>query len=191
MVYASAMNIVKSDLTLIKKTNIPRQLNKINSLIENALTGCTVALNNQMMQILKINKCPKNIVMHDAWVYLTAAFLGGIYYDASSYIMYRQHAGNVVGYKNNFTKRILMALKNRRIKKEAKNNFFKQSIEFYNKYEMHLKSEDKKLCEEYIRSLRNSGLEGVRFIMRKKFISNGGIMITLMILFKTMIGYGV
>lgn len=67
-----------------------------NALIENIVTGCTTVFNNKLRQMV-ISELPRFTTMHDRWMYLIATCFGKIYYDETSYMLYRQHGDNAVG----------------------------------------------------------------------------------------------
>lgn len=68
--------------------------------------GCTVAFNRKLLDIIKNHKLPKNIVMHDLYLYRVCLAIDGVViHDSDSYIYYRQHESNVIGITNsNFKK---------------------------------------------------------------------------------------
>lgn len=189
-VYASTLNIASSTLVVAKKTEIPRYMGKKNALIENVLTGCTVAVNNRMMKILKTRVNVEHIVMHDAWVYLVGSYLGNIYFDDDSYILYRQHESNVVGYKNNIMIRLLLFIKKQFRPGKNKTNFYMQSICFYKLYGEFLSIQDRILIVKYIHSVKVGGIRGACMLFKEGYKSNIGLMVTMIIYFKTLIGYG-
>lgn len=71
-----------------------------NALLENVVTGCTVVMNKSLRDIV-IVRLPEFTMMHDRWLYLTAACFGTVLYDETPHICYRQHGGNVVGTNSN------------------------------------------------------------------------------------------
>ena len=72
--------------------------------------GCTMVFNKELMDIVKANQ-PKIIVAHDVWFYELAAVLGVLYYDGSSYIQYRQHDNNQLGYDKYFWEKFSRRIK--------------------------------------------------------------------------------
>ena len=66
------------------------------------------ALRNLYLQ-LNIGDISKSIVMHDWFFLLLARCSGDVLYDKNSYLLYRQHANNVVGIKSG----VLSIFKNR------------------------------------------------------------------------------
>ena len=67
-----------------------------NALVQNICTGCTCVFNKKLYESIK-NNIPNKIIMHDWWLYLVATAFGKVIYDKKSYILYRQHEGNVHG----------------------------------------------------------------------------------------------
>ena len=66
-------------------------------LISTAAPGCTMVFNRALLLLLK-EYMPKYLTMHDSWTLQVCAAVGGtVIYDDDSYILYRQHVGNVIG----------------------------------------------------------------------------------------------
>lgn len=72
--------------------------------------GCTMVFSKEMMDIVKSNP-PKIVVAHDVWFYELAAVLGTLYYDGNSYIQYRQHENNQLGYDKYFWEKLSRRMK--------------------------------------------------------------------------------
>ncbi|MCH5268892.1 MAG: glycosyltransferase family 2 protein [Lachnospiraceae bacterium] len=64
-------------------------------LMENKLIGCTILFNRSLKNLL--SDIPDSLRMHDWWIALIASALGRIIYLDEPLLLYRQHAGNVVG----------------------------------------------------------------------------------------------
>jgi glycosyltransferase involved in cell wall biosynthesis len=64
-------------------------------LVENVVTGCTILMNRALAKLAF--PAPDHILMHDIWLGLVAACFGHIDYITEPTILYRQHAGNIVG----------------------------------------------------------------------------------------------
>lgn len=58
--------------------------------------GCTCVFNKALRNMMTQNR-PSSVFAHDYWVYLSAIYLGDVYYDPNSYMLYRQHSSNAVG----------------------------------------------------------------------------------------------
>lgn len=72
------------------------------TMCQNKATGCTMVWNKQLQKMLsEKNRRPSkellNRRIHDVWVSMVAGVTGKIIYDPNGYILYRQHANNVVG----------------------------------------------------------------------------------------------
>ncbi|MGN0243712.1 MAG: glycosyltransferase family 2 protein [Lachnospiraceae bacterium] len=72
-----------------------------NALLENICYGCTIVINQRMLEIVTAHR-PQNAIMHDWWMYMTATCFGKVVYDTNSYLLYRQYDGNVVGTKGTY-----------------------------------------------------------------------------------------
>lgn len=68
-------------------------------LFQNFVTGCTILFNRNLKE--KVIPFPQDIVMHDWWLALASSFWGIIGYINQPTVLYRQHANNQVGAKNN------------------------------------------------------------------------------------------
>ncbi|MCM3338830.1 glycosyltransferase family 2 protein [Paenibacillus sp. MER TA 81-3] len=75
-----------------------RRTSFFNALVENVAVGATIMINRPAIDLIKVKPPhPKNIVMHDWWVYLVVSAFGKVVYDKEESIYYRQHQNNVVG----------------------------------------------------------------------------------------------
>lgn len=85
--------------------NHPRHLIGFrNAIVQNIATGCTIALNKKSIQLLK-SSMPESLIAHDWWCYLVISAFGEIFYDENSYIKYRQHQNNTIGFNTSIIKR--------------------------------------------------------------------------------------
>lgn len=102
--YCGRLKIVSESLEIISLSDIPgRGPSFQNALVENIATGCTILLNGEAMKlVLKRLPNPKNVCMHDWWVYQLISAFGVVVFDDQPRIMYRQHEMNVVGYSSCF-----------------------------------------------------------------------------------------
>lgn len=94
--YASTLTVTDARLTPVSTTPVPTRLNLACALFENTLTGCTMAFNRALAEQLRRHP-PSDPLMHDWWVYLVAAAIGQIRFDATPTVLYRQHDANTVG----------------------------------------------------------------------------------------------
>ena len=98
LLYYSNLKIVDQDLNFcrLSHSKMRGHKNKYCALTEGFMTGCTGVFNEALAGILR-DHIPEKCSMHDTWIYMTAAFFGKTVYDFYPHIMYRQHAGNVIG----------------------------------------------------------------------------------------------
>jgi glycosyltransferase involved in cell wall biosynthesis len=117
--YASRLAVVDEQLHFIKFTQHPNELSFNSATCENVLTGCTMAFNSAFRSII-LQKLPKQIAMHDWWLYLLATATATLLFDDTPTILYRQHSQNIVGIEStglfNFQERINRFRKNKSIR---------------------------------------------------------------------------
>jgi hypothetical protein len=65
--------------------------------VENIAMGCTIALNQAALDLLRGSRWPRSAIMHDWWCYLVVSAFGRIIYDPQPVLAYRQHGANAVG----------------------------------------------------------------------------------------------
>ena len=92
--------------TIVDKDLITSTLNKVmkreltptfgNAIAQCILQGCSTMINSAMRRELIANM-PIHAITHDWWIYLVATAIGMVYIDPTSYLLYRQHQGNVMG----------------------------------------------------------------------------------------------
>lgn len=67
------------------------------------LLGCTMFFNDELAEIIKINKKNSEMILHDFYMAAVCASIGGnISYDSNPTMKYRQHEKNVVGVSYGF-----------------------------------------------------------------------------------------
>lgn len=104
--YMSAATIVDEDLNFIQLHQIETYNTLENAIIKNEAIGCTEVFNDQMLKVLQMYE-PSFMKMHDSWVCRVAHAIGAyVYVDQHSYILYRQHGDNVLGYKEPKVKKL-------------------------------------------------------------------------------------
>lgn len=101
LLYCSDKQIVGRDLEPLNVTvsRVVRKISFGNALVQNICTGCTAVANRSLIDLIKHcpTENPEYIIMHDWWLYLTAACFGKVYYDQEAHIRYRQHGDNTSG----------------------------------------------------------------------------------------------
>ncbi|UXZ99321.1 glycosyltransferase family 2 protein [Pseudomonas phytophila] len=79
-----------------------------NALVQNIGGGNTMVLNHAARVLLEKAGQNLDVVSHDWWAYLLVTGAGGnVFYDPSPYVMYRQHAGNLVGANSSWRARVI------------------------------------------------------------------------------------
>ena len=68
-------------------------------LLQNIVTGCTVMINRELVNLATVPVKMGSIVMHDHWLALIASFLGKIVFIETPTMLYRQHGDNSCGAK--------------------------------------------------------------------------------------------
>lgn len=84
--------------SMIKSQHIDVRKSALNNLlVQNIVTGCTMAFNRALINILKE---PDIIPVHDWWIAATAAVFGEIKFIDKCTVRYRKHSNNVCGAQN-------------------------------------------------------------------------------------------
>ena len=97
--YLSSMDIVDENLNFIETKYVDGNFCFEGEMIKNFATGCTQVFNKSLKEIIK-SYTPNYIIMHDSWITRVCYAIGGnVIIDKNSYINYRQHQNNVLGYK--------------------------------------------------------------------------------------------
>lgn len=97
MLYCSNLQCVDENLNNLELMRSEfLEFSKTSTLIEPIATGCTMVFNPKAAE-LYISSFNLDVRMHDIWMSQICAFLGSVYYDNNSYILYRQHSSNQIG----------------------------------------------------------------------------------------------
>lgn len=78
------------------------------------ITGCTMMLNRQLVELLTSDIDSSRILMHDWWFALVASAYGKVTYLNKPTISYRQHGDNSVGAYKRSAKKLIRDIKARR-----------------------------------------------------------------------------
>ncbi|MCD3721765.1 glycosyl transferase 2 family protein, partial [Escherichia coli] len=103
LVYCSAYDYVDQNLNFIGRFTSKSNFSPSNLLIENCAPGCTMLINSALREkYLSISAAniSNRVVMHDWLFLLLGLHFGMVIYDRNSYLLYRQHANNVIGKKS-------------------------------------------------------------------------------------------
>jgi glycosyltransferase involved in cell wall biosynthesis len=147
--YCSRTRLVDQDLNFISLGGgISKPVGLKNAVLQNIATGCTIVLNREAIDILKIKKPNiKNIRMHDWWIYQVLSGLGEVIFDNSSYIDYRQHENNVIGSSNGM---VLWVNRLKRFGERDKDEITRQLKEFLQTYNEYLSEDQIDMCREFV-----------------------------------------
>ena len=99
-IYISALEIVDENLKNIATKQVEGNYCFEGEIVKNFATGCTQVFNKTLRdKIKKYN--PTYLIMHDSWITRVCYAIGGnVIIDENTYIQYRQHTNNVLGYKD-------------------------------------------------------------------------------------------
>lgn len=159
--------VVDQNLKIIEKSDFCEYnfYSLESALLGVAPLGCTMVFNKKLLNLLKLHK-PNELRMHDHWVLITCfAFKGKVIADKGKYIMYRQHAENVVGGDTALRKRI----KNYYVSfSQGKCERYLQANEFYNCYNT-LLDNDIKLSILKLLNYKKSTKDKLNLLKDKKY----------------------
>lgn len=176
--YGGKKIIVDSNLNILaQEDDIPNKLTLGSVVTRCKISGCTMIFDNYLREKILEYK-PQNISMHDSWVLKVAKCIGDIYYDKNAYILYRQHANNVVGAKKNFFSRIRISL--RRLVRGKKDFLLPQMAkELYNGYSEYLNSKERKALY-YLANIDKSFKYRIKIVFQN-FIYKDNQVVTLLL----------
>ena len=147
------------------------------------LLGCTMVFNQKLAEIIQKCERPQKVVMHDFYIAVLCAGIGGkIIYDENSYIKYRQHGNNVVGVSNGVADKIKDRLK--KITKKSKISIEEQAYDILNRYELQLLANEKKWLSK-VSEYRKSSLRRLKlaFSLKTHYVNlNSAMVLRLSIL---------
>lgn len=167
--YISALEIVDENLNKIETKKVDGNFTFEGELIRNFATGCTQVFNRKLCGFIKQYN-PNYIIMHDSWITRVCYAIGGnVVIDDSTYIKYRQHSNNVLGYKDNglqkLKKQYKIAFKNNVSMRE------KIAKELKNGYEENLTEDAKKVVNNLI-NYKTDKKAKIWLLTNKKFRTN-------------------
>lgn len=175
--YISALEIVDEELNPIEIKKVSGNFCFEGAMIKNFATGCTMCFNKKLRDIIK-NYTPNYIIMHDSWITRVCYAIGGnVIIDENTYIKYRQHSSNVLGYKDEGFQKI-----KRQIKIAFKDNVSMRvniAKELKQGYKEILTEDTKEVIENLINYQTDK--EAKKWILRnKKFRTNNIVINTKM-----------
>lgn len=109
--YISALEVVDEKLNTIEIKKVSGKHCLEGEMAKNFATGCTMVFNKKLCDIIKMYN-PEYLIMHDSWITRLCYAIGGnVVIDENTYIKYRQHGNNVVGYNDEGFKKLKKQLK--------------------------------------------------------------------------------
>ncbi len=98
--YFSNLRMVDENLNSLRDLFAENEvvISKKMALLQIFTYGCTCVFNRTALNYYCKPTLSKDI-QHDNWIYVLSMFLGNVYYDTNSYILYRQHGSNLSGEK--------------------------------------------------------------------------------------------
>lgn len=158
-------------------------------LIQNIVTGCTILMNQPLLQLAC--PIPKEAIMHDWWIALTASAFGHLAVLEKPTILYRQHGKNDTGAKNwrspvLYFKRIKKAFfhQGRQELRQSLSKTITQANAFLCRYQERLDLKKKDVLENYV-ALRSGNAFKKRLLLLKyryfkhSFLKNVGMFLLL------------
>lgn len=109
--YISALEVVDEELNTIEIKKVSGNHCFEGEMAKNFATGCTMVFNKKLCDIIKMYN-PEYLIMHDSWITRVCYAIGGnVVVDRNTYIKYRQHGNNVVGYNDEGFKKLKRQIK--------------------------------------------------------------------------------
>lgn len=146
--------------------------------VQNYVTGCTMLVNNVLVDLYKQNKDKinkENILMHDYFFAQIAAFAGQIIFIDEGLMLYRQHGNNSVGAKD--VNSVGYAVEKLKKSSKAKSVNVRgqlqvaEVLKFLPKEK--LDSTEIQVLQEYSQLIKKTKLQRIKFLVKNKLLKNG------------------
>lgn len=98
VMYCSRSMVTDSSLKKIGPTRDYASPTFAKALVMNVAPGHTMALNRELLLMVREHFDAERIMIFDHWTYLIAAGLGAVIFDHNWYTLYRNHEANAIGY---------------------------------------------------------------------------------------------
>lgn len=159
--------------SMIKQQKIDVKRDKLNNLIvQNIVTGCTMAINRALAEILKDIE---DINVHDWYIANVASIYGKIIFIDRATISYRKHSLNECGAQNMYSfKYLFKRFKNKEKARNMLDLSYKLASEIYEKHK-DISDDYKKLLYSYSRIKRYNKIRRIYIIFKYKIFKSGFI----------------
>lgn len=154
LMYCSNLTVVDSNLNRIREMHKDRfSITRSCVYIQNIATGCTMVFNNKAVELYRLG-INNSFVSHDYSMFCVCLFMGKVYYDFDSYILYRQHGDNEIGAKSKSYIEGFISIINDlfNIKQENRVAYFR---DFLCTYDCYLNKKSIKFLEVFINYKKN------------------------------------
>lgn len=155
-------------------------------LLCNPAPGCCMVFNKKARNLIYNAEIPKSLIMHDCWIMLICSMLGTVIYDNNSYISYRQHANNAIGFSTSIKKKIIFKLKYF-FKDTNKYSHAEQAKNFKKIYGAMVKDEERLKILNYLCTYDSSLINRFKLVLDTNFTSFN---LKTLIYFKTALLFG-
>jgi len=97
--YGALSTHVNAQMVPVGSARVPaRPLSFANALVQNVISGQTVALNEAALHLIRRAGVPPDLPFHDWWIYQLVTAAGGqVLLDPERVVAYRQHENNSIG----------------------------------------------------------------------------------------------
>lgn len=139
-------------------------------LLQNMVTGCTIAMNRKLVEISL--PFPDQLLIHDHWLAICATYAGRIHAIETPTILYRQHQQNLIGARYESIWKKLLKLK-QKVKAKHRSHLLKslQTTELSNRLKERGIVNNTRELELISEALKANHIDDVLILLRKKVIN--------------------
>lgn len=160
-------------------------INLYRGLVQNVATGCTMVFNHALRELVVAHR-PKNLKLHDFWLFHTALLFGDVYFDENAYILYRQHGLNQIGSKTRLIDKVQSRIHSIRTlsKQHYREN---ESLQLLECYQGMILNSDLEILKD-VAYFRYSLRRRLNLLFNSKYVMNNWFD-TLMLKIRIILGY--
>lgn len=143
-------------------------------LIQNIVTGCTMMVNKELLEIAQADVNIDRVLMHDWWYALVATTFGGVGFVDRVTMKYRQHGNNSVGAKaSKDLSYIVTQIQKGKANHKALEDTMIQAEEFYSVYGEQTSGMGLEIVKGYSELISKSKLNRIKYIWNNGIWKNG------------------